>query len=37
MAANVVAVDEVDPLVVSRQVMGGSVLEEMELAGHRPP
>ena len=31
MAANVVAVDETDPLVVSRQVMGGSVLEEMRL------
>ncbi len=31
MAANVVAVDEVDPLVVSRQVMGGSVLELMRL------
>jgi electron transfer flavoprotein alpha subunit len=31
MAANVVAVDGSDPLVVSRQVMGGSVLEEMRL------
>ncbi len=33
MAANVVAVDEVDPLTVSRQVMGGSALEEMRLDG----
>ncbi|HET7305393.1 MAG TPA: electron transfer flavoprotein subunit alpha/FixB family protein [Segeticoccus sp.] len=32
MAANVVAVDEREPLRVSRQVMGGSVLEEMALA-----
>jgi len=37
MAANVVAVDAVptkkgDPLVVSRQVVGGSVLEEMRLS-----
>lgn len=31
MAANVVAVDDLDPLVVSRQVMGGSVLEEMRV------
>jgi electron transfer flavoprotein alpha subunit len=31
MAANVVAVDARDPLVVSRQVMGGAVLEEMLL------
>ncbi len=31
MAANVVAADSADPLVVSRQVMGGSVLEEMRL------
>jgi electron transfer flavoprotein alpha subunit len=31
MAANVVAVDGVNPLVVSRQVMGGSVLEEMRI------
>jgi electron transfer flavoprotein alpha subunit len=32
MAANVVAVDSTDPLVVSRQVLGGSALEEMGLA-----
>jgi len=31
MAANVVAVDETNPLTVSRQVMGGSALEEMRL------
>jgi electron transfer flavoprotein alpha subunit len=31
MAANVVAVDSSEPLVVSRQVMGGLVLEEMRL------
>ena len=31
MAANVVAVDSAEPLHVSRQVMGGSVLEEMRL------
>jgi electron transfer flavoprotein alpha subunit len=31
MAANVVAADGANPLVVSRQVMGGSVLEEMRL------
>jgi electron transfer flavoprotein alpha subunit len=31
MAANVVAVDSVEPLVVSRQVMGGLALEEMRL------
>jgi electron transfer flavoprotein alpha subunit len=31
MAANVIAVDAVDPLVVSRQVVGGSALEEMRL------
>jgi len=31
MAANVVAADGVDPLVVSRQVVGGTVLEEMRL------
>jgi electron transfer flavoprotein alpha subunit len=31
MAANVVDVESVDPLVVSRQVVGGSVLEEMRL------
>ncbi len=29
MAANVVAVDDVSPLTVSRQVMGGAALEEM--------
>lgn len=32
MAANVIAVDAVDPLVVSRQVVGGSALEEMRLS-----
>ncbi len=31
MAANVVAVEQADPLRVSRQIMGGSILEEMEL------
>jgi electron transfer flavoprotein alpha subunit len=31
MAANVVAVDGTDPLVVSRQVLGGAALEEMPL------
>ena len=31
MAANVVAVDTVDPLMVSRQVLGGSALEEVRL------
>jgi electron transfer flavoprotein alpha subunit len=31
MAANVVAVDTVDPLLVSRQVLGGSALEELRL------
>ncbi len=31
MAANVVAIEGSDPLVVSRQVMGGSVFEEMRL------
>ncbi len=31
MAANVVSVDSAEPLQVSRQVMGGSVLEEMAL------
>ncbi len=31
MAANVVAVDAVEPLVVSRQVVGGAALEEMRL------
>ncbi|MGH3359888.1 MAG: electron transfer flavoprotein subunit alpha/FixB family protein [Nocardioidaceae bacterium] len=33
MAANVVAVDDADPLTVSRQVLGGSAMEEMRLAG----
>lgn len=33
MAANVIAVDGTDPLVVSRQVMGGGVFEEMSLEG----
>lgn len=33
MAAQVVAIAGSDPLVVSRQVMGGSVLELMELSG----
>lgn len=33
MAANVVAVDSVDPLTVSRQVMGGGVFEQMRLTG----
>lgn len=32
MAANVVGVDSTSPLVVSRQVMGGSVLEQMRLS-----
>jgi electron transfer flavoprotein alpha subunit len=32
MAANVVAVDSTDPLVVSRQVLGGAAMEEMPLA-----
>jgi electron transfer flavoprotein alpha subunit len=31
MAANVVEVDDVDPVVVTRQVMGGAALEEMRL------
>jgi electron transfer flavoprotein alpha subunit len=31
MAANVVGVDSTSPLVVSRQVMGGAVLEQMRL------
>ncbi len=31
MAANVVAVEGSDPLRVSRQIMGGSILEEMQL------
>ncbi|HZI96909.1 MAG TPA: electron transfer flavoprotein subunit alpha/FixB family protein [Actinomycetales bacterium] len=31
MAANVVAIEAVSPLVVSRQVLGGSALEEMRL------
>ncbi|MEO6470192.1 MAG: electron transfer flavoprotein subunit alpha/FixB family protein [Aeromicrobium sp.] len=33
MAANVIAVDALDPLTVSRQVMGGGVFEEMLLDG----
>jgi electron transfer flavoprotein alpha subunit len=33
MAANVIGVDGTDPLVVSRQVMGGGVFEEMRLDG----
>ncbi|HET8599474.1 MAG TPA: electron transfer flavoprotein subunit alpha/FixB family protein [Segeticoccus sp.] len=33
MAANVVSVDSTEPLHVSRQVLGGSVLEEVELGG----
>lgn len=33
MAANVVAVDHGDPLTVSRQVLGGSALEELRLGG----
>jgi electron transfer flavoprotein alpha subunit len=32
MAANVVAIDGVEPLVVSRQVVGGAALEEMRLS-----
>jgi electron transfer flavoprotein alpha subunit len=32
MAANVVGVDSTSPLVVSRQVMGGAVLEQMRLS-----
>lgn len=32
MAANVVAIDSTDPLVVSRQVLGGAALEELPLA-----
>jgi electron transfer flavoprotein alpha subunit len=31
MAANVVAVESIEPLVVSRQVLGGMAMEEMEL------
>jgi electron transfer flavoprotein alpha subunit len=31
MAANVVAVEEMEPLTVTRQVMGGAALEEMRL------
>ena len=31
MAANVVEIDSVDPLVVTRQVVGGAALEEMRL------
>ncbi len=33
MAANVVAVESTDPLVVSRQVLGGAAMEEMPLEG----
>ncbi|WGW13653.1 electron transfer flavoprotein subunit alpha/FixB family protein [Saxibacter everestensis] len=33
MAANVVRVEQAEPLVVSRQVMGGAVFEEMRLDG----
>jgi electron transfer flavoprotein alpha subunit len=33
MAANVVSVDDTEPLTVSRQVMGGGVLERMRLDG----
>jgi len=33
MAANVVAVESLDPLVVSRQVLGGAAMEEMSLEG----
>lgn len=33
MAANVVGIESVDPLTVSRQVMGGGVFEEMLLSG----
>ena len=33
MAANVIAVDSAEPLIVSRQVMGGGVFEEMRLDG----
>ncbi len=33
MAANVVTVDSTEPLQVSRQVLGGAALEEMQLAG----
>ncbi|MDQ3158342.1 MAG: electron transfer flavoprotein subunit alpha/FixB family protein [Actinomycetota bacterium] len=33
MAANVIGVESVDPLTVSRQVMGGGVFEEMRLDG----
>jgi len=32
IAANVVAVDSTDPLVVSRQVLGGAAMEELPLA-----
>lgn len=32
MAANVVAVDSIEPLVVSRQVLGGAAMEELPLA-----
>lgn len=33
MAANVIGVDSTEPLVVSRQVMGGGVFEQMRLDG----
>ena len=33
MAANVIGVESTDPLIVSRQVMGGGVFEEMRLKG----
>lgn len=33
MAANVIGVDSTEPLIVSRQVMGGGVFEEMRLEG----
>ena len=33
MAANVIGVDGTEPLIVSRQVMGGGVFEEMRLEG----
>jgi len=34
MAANVIGVEEVSPLRVTRQVVGGSVIEEMVLSAH---
>jgi electron transfer flavoprotein alpha subunit len=33
MAANVIAVEGTEPLVVTRQVVGGAALEDMQLAG----